>query len=142
MAFGVKEAQHVQGMLNKVAPDVQLFFDDQVQPHGIWVMCQVMKRSSSLILPSSYMQDGIKPYIMWYIKDVEGRARVPNERDVMDVIATRQRAEKIWEKGGDYLADKLDEQDAEKDARHRQKLKDKVHEIAPDMKKAIRKELL
>jgi hypothetical protein len=50
-----------------------------------------------------------------------------------------RKAEKTFEKGGEYLADELDKQSAEKDRKHRDKLKTKVHEIAPAMRKAIRK---
>lgn len=140
MAFGIEAAKMVQSDLNRVAPDVKLFFDEQVQPQGIWVMCQVQKNTANLILPKSYMEGGIKPYILYYLKDEEGRPRLPDNRDVMNIIAIRSKAEKNWKNNGNDLADRLEEQDQQKDERHRQKQKDRIHAIAPAMKKAIKKE--
>lgn len=140
---GLQEAQYVQNKIRELGiQDVQLFFDEKVEPNGMWVMCQVMNRTNRLIIPDNYAQDNIKPYIMWYIKTNDGHFRLPNENDISDVIATRTRAEKVWEKGGDWLADHLDDQSKEKDRKHHQKLKNTVHDIAPAMKQAIRKENL
>lgn len=138
MVSGLQEAQYVQNKIRQAGiQDVQLFWDDRA---GIWAVCQVMKRGG-ILLPDSYAQDGIKPHIMFYIKNKLGGYRTPNDQDVIDVIATVHQSERTFEKGGDWLADQLDEQSADKDRKHRAKLKEKVHEIAPALKKAIKKEL-
>lgn len=138
---GTKEAAYVQAKIEELGiQDVKLFYDAQILPRGMWVVCQVNKVSGRILLPDNYVQEDIKPYIMWYVKSTDGRFRFPSDRDISDIIATRQRAEKIWDKGGDFLADKLDEQSKEKDEKHNQAFKQKIKDISPAMKKAIKKE--
>jgi hypothetical protein len=136
MIFGLKEANYVEAKIKQLGiQDVQLLFDTQI---GMWSVCQVQRHVTSLMLPQHYQQENVRPYIMWWVKDNNGRPRLPNDNDVNDIIVTTHRAHKIWEKKTDYLADKLDEQSAEKDRKHRQKQHEMIKSIAPDMKKAIR----
>lgn len=130
-------AQYVQDKLKSLGiHDVEMYWDQQI---GMWAVCQVYRPSGKIMLLRGTQLPEQKPQIMWWVKDNEGRYRVPSDRDIHDVIVTVQRAQKIWEKGGDWLADKFDEQDKKRDDAHRQKLKDTVHDIAPAMKKAIQK---
>jgi hypothetical protein len=133
--FGLKEAQYVQGKIRQAGiQDVQLFFDPQIK---MWAVCQVMKHGG-ILLPEKYLQDGIKPHIMFYIKDNEGRARLPSEQDISDIVVIATRAQTSFKKGGDWLADRFDDQSAEKDRKHQEKFKQKIHTIAPAMKKALK----
>lgn len=121
--------------------DVKLLHDKNIQPYGMWVVTQIEGKSNILLLPNSYAETNLKPYILWYCKDEKtGKFREPNDDDLMNIITVVKRAPSIWEKG-EKRADKFDELDAKKDREHHAKLKEKVHEIAPAMKKAIRKEL-
>lgn len=141
MIYGVDEAKYVQGRIRELGiRDVQLFFDPQME---MWSVCQVTGKSSSLILPQKYTKD-IRPSIMFWIKDSMGRRRIPSDQDISDVIALRHRAEYVWDKekrSPGWLADQLEEADAEKDRKHREAFSDKIKAIAPDMKKAIKREL-
>lgn len=132
---GGAAAQSVQNDLKKVGiKDVELFYDKELR---MWAICQV-HRPSGVLLTLREEHAEIRPEIMWWCKTNDGQYRDPSLQDVQDVIVTVQRAHVAWEKGGDWLADKFDEQDKKRDEAHRQKLKDKVHEIAPAMKKAIK----
>jgi hypothetical protein len=72
---GLAQAKEVQGLLRKAGiQDVQLFFDPQLR---IWAICQVMKPSGRILIPDSYQQDGIKPYILWWCKDEQSKFRPP-----------------------------------------------------------------
>lgn len=138
MIYGVTEARRVEGDIKRLGiQDVRLFYDEQLQ---MWSVCQVSGQVSSLILPQNYQHDA-RPLIMWWVKDALGRRRLPSDQDVNDVIAIAHRAEVVWDKGGDFLADKLDEHDRLRDEKHRRKQRDMVHSISKPMKNAIRKEL-
>lgn len=142
MIPGLKQAKYVQDKIRELGiQDIQLFFDGNIEPQGMWVMCQIQKISSGLILPKTYNENGIKPYILWYIKDNDSRYRHPSDQDISDVVATVHRSQKSWKMGGDWMADRLDEQSNQKDLKHRENFKKKIHAIAPEMKKAVRKEL-
>lgn len=136
MAYGLKEAKYVEAQLDRLGiRDIRLLWDNQAQ---LWAVCHVLGHAG-ILLPDTY-QD-VKPQILFWVKDAMGRRRLPSDQDVSDVVALRQRAEVVWRKGEDWLADRLDEQSAEKDRKHRQKQHDMIHDIAKPMKKAIREEL-
>lgn len=138
MIPGLSQAKYVQSKIRQAGiEDVQLFWDNQAK---IWVVCQVMKHGG-ILLPERYAQDGIRPHIMFYVKDITGGFRIPGDQDIMDVIAIRQRAETTFSKGGDWLADQFDKQDAEKYQEGRQKLTKRIHGVAKPLKKAIKEEL-
>lgn len=140
MVPGLEQAKYVQNKIRQAGiEDVQLFFDHGIGG-GMWVMCQVMKRGG-ILLPKQYAQDGIKPHIMFYVKDNEGKFRLPSDQDIMDVIAIRQRAETTFAKGGDWLADQFDKQDAEKYQEGRQKLTERIKSVSKPLKAAVKKEL-
>lgn len=139
MIRGLKEAQYVQGKIRELGiQDIQLFYDEELQ---MWAVCQVKKRGG-ILLPKSYMEDDIRPSIMWWVKDMNGVYRNPSDRDISDVAVTVNRSKTWFEHGGgDRLADEFEKQDAAREQKHAEKFKEKIHKIAPDMKKAIRKEL-
>lgn len=119
--------------------DVKLLYDDTIKPYGMWVVTQIEYRTSLILLPKSYNETNLKPYILWYCKDEEtGKFRPPNDQDLMNIITVVKRAPTIWDKG-EGRADHFDQLDAERDRKHREKLRDKVHTIAPAMKKALQK---
>lgn len=133
---GVTQAQYVQNKVRNLGiKDIQLFWDEQIK---IWAVCQV-QAYGGILLPDSYVKDGIRPHIMWYCKDNDGKARIPSDQDIQDIIITASRAQVAFEKGGDWLADQFDKQSAEKDRKHNEKFKERIHSIAPAMKKALKK---
>lgn len=135
MVPGAKEAKTIERQIHAVGiKDVQLFFDNQIK---MWAVCQVEKHGG-ILLPDNYNENGVKPYILWWCKNETGAFRVPNDTDFINVLKVVQQAPKIWAQG-EKRADKFDAQDAEKDHKHREKLHDRVHEIAPAMKKALKK---
>lgn len=118
--------------------DVKLLYDKNVEPNGIWVVTQLEGQSNIFLLPQSYHETNLKPYILWYCKGDDGRARGPNEQDLLDIIKVVQRAPTIWEKG-EKRADEFEALDAKKDETHQKKFKERIHSVAPAMKQAIRK---
>lgn len=138
---GAAQALDIQNKLKKLGVhDIELYYDQTIQPHGMWAVCQVNKPSGSILLLRDTTID-TQPQIMWWCKDNEGRFRLPNEQDLSDAVITVKRAHKIWDKGGDWLADRLDEQDKARDEAHHKKQRQMVEDIAKPLKAAIRKEL-
>lgn len=136
---GKAAAHRVQDRIRELGiQDVQLFFDNQIR---MWAVCQVRQRTTSLTLLSDIYNTPIEPYIMWWVKNQHGAYREPSEQDVNDVVATVERAHKIWAKGGDWLADRLDDQDLRQHAMHVQRQRERIHAVAPALKRAIRREL-
>lgn len=139
---GLTQARYVQGKLKELGiKDIELYYDSTIEPNGMWAICQVNRSSGSILLLRDTNID-TQPQIMWWCKTNDGHFRVPNDQDISDVVITVQRSHKLWEKGGDWMADRFDEQDKARDEKHRQKLKDKIHDIAPAMKKAIKEKNL
>jgi hypothetical protein len=129
-------AQYVQGKIKQLGvTDVEMYWDQEV---GMWCVCQVFKPSGSILLLRGTTYKEQAPQIMWWVKTNDGTYRTPSDQDVHDIIVTRKRAEQIWEKGGDWLADQFDEQDKKRDEAHKQKLHDRVREVAPRVRKAIK----
>jgi len=137
---GLKEARMVEAAIHKVGiQDIQLLFDEQLR---MWAVVQVQKKAKSLILlPKSYNETDIKPYLLWWCKNEKGAYRSPNDIDVTDIIAVVTRAHAHFADGGKTLNEGLERQDAEKQQAHEKKFHDRIHAIAPAMKKAIREEL-
>ena len=138
---GLSAASHIMSKLKEIGiHDVQLFYDKNIQPRGMWAVVQVRKRSSSILMPDSYAKGGIEPYIMWWCKTIDGHFRLPNDNDLTDIIKVATAAPKVWA-DPEKFADSIDEASAEKDRKHREKFRQKIHDIAPAMQKAIQKEL-
>lgn len=140
---GKREADDINNKLKKAGIyDVQLFYDNGVKPNGMWYVVQIQKAVNNILLPNSYWEGGVRPYIMWLCKTNEGHFRIPNDQDLHDIIAVVTNAKAAWDRGetGDDVADRLDAKVAEKDAKHREKQHQMVKDIAPAMKKAIKAE--
>lgn len=138
IAPGIKEASLINAQLERIGiHDVRLFFDKDILPRGMWAVVQIAKKTTNLLLPESYDQTDLQPYILWWVKDDTGHYRNPDDTDLMKIVTVVKRAPTIWNKG-EKRADKFDALDAEKDRKHREKFKQKIHDIAPAMKKAIR----
>lgn len=135
---GLKAAKRVQAAIKAHGVlDVELFYDHELK---MWSVCQTTKKSDVFILETA--RKHVQPIIMWWVKNTaDGTYRDPSERDVSDVIAVVQRAQKTWEKGGEWLADQLDAQDKAKDDAHKAKRAQLIKDVAPSLKKYIKKEL-
>lgn len=138
-APGLEAANYVQAKIDALGvQDIKIMFDKEIR---MWAICQVEKRTNQILLPEYYTQDDIRPMIMWWCKDNQGRFRAPNDNDVNDVIVTVTKAHKIWDKGGDWLDDQFKAKDLEREIAHQRKFKKRIKEIAPEMKRAIRKDI-
>lgn len=136
---GLAQANYVEGKIRSLGiKDIQLFFDDQLK---MWAVCQV-QQYGGILLPRKYAENGIRPNIMWWCKDNEGKFRLPNKNDVHDIVVVVRRAEITFAHGGEALADEFDKQSIEKDRKHQEKFHERIHAIAPAMKKAIKEKNL
>lgn len=136
---GAGAANSIMGKLAQAGiHDVKLMYDDAIQPDGMWAVVQIKGHQSPIIMPESYASTKLEPYILWWCKNDEARFREPNDEDLFNIINIVRRAPEIWAKG-EKRADHFEKLDAEKDQRHKDKLKAKIHEIAPAMKKALKK---
>ena len=139
---GINEAKQVEAMIQSAGiKDIKIFYDKEILPNGMWAICQVNKDTSQILIPNSFNENKVQPTILWWCKDREGRFRLPNENDINDVIVIASKANKTWENGGDKLDDKFIEQDIKKQADYKKAQRDKIHSFAPELQKAIRKEL-
>ncbi len=141
--FGLTEARYVQNKIKELGiKDIELYFDNTILPDGMWCVCQVNKPSGTILLFRDTKID-TQPQLMWWIKNSRtGRPRLPSDQDISDIVITVKRAHVIWDKGGDWLANELDKQSQAKDQKHQKNFRQKIKDIAPEMKKAIRKEAL
>lgn len=139
---GAKEAASINRRLKSAGiHDVTLFHDNNIQPYGMWAVVQINGETNNLMMPESYGATSLEPYLLYWCKDErDGRFRVPNEQDFRNILLMVRRAQDIWDKG-EKRADEFEAKDAQKDRKHKEKFHDKIHSIAPELKKAIRKEL-
>ena len=136
---GLHEAKAVQNEIKRLGiPDVELFFDPEIM---MWGVCQVRQQNSGIVTMDNLDGTKVDKYLMWWIKDNEGKYRVPSQEDVHNVVATVRRAERWFQKGGDKLADELEEKEHEKTARKKEVLKERLAPHLKSLKKAIREEL-
>lgn len=139
---GLNEAKAVLDTIHRAGiEDVKLFYDNTILPFGMWCVVQVKRDTSRILMPDSYKQENLQPLIMWWCKDEHGRFRVPNQQDASDIIISVKRAQVAWKKGGDKLDDEFIKQDQAKEAAHRAKQRERIHAVAPDLQKAIQREL-
>lgn len=134
---GLRAAKTVQDRIRAMGiQDIELFFDHQIK---MWAVCQVNKRSTVFSMESAAAAE---PLILWWVKNTaDATYREPSEQDVSDAVAIAQRAQKTWDKGGDWLADQLDAQDKKRDEAHKKKQQEMIKDITPQLKKFVRKEL-
>lgn len=139
---GAKEAASINRRLKGVGIyDVTLFHDSNIQPYGMWAVVQIKGETNNLVMPESYESTSLEPYLLWWCKnELDGKFRIPNEEDFRNIIRMVRHAQSVWDKG-ERRADEFDELDVEKDRKHKEKFHDKIHSIAPELQKAIRKEL-
>jgi hypothetical protein len=135
MVPGLSQANAIEQKLRNIkVQDIQLLFDEQIK---MWAVVQVRKKSNLILLPAKYSDTDLEPYILWWCKNDQGGFRPPDDRDFISIVKVRYRAQKIWDQG-EKRADHFDELDAEKDRKHQEKFHDKIHTIAPAMKKALK----
>lgn len=136
---GAKEAVSIIRRLRGIGiHDVTLFLDTKIQPHGMWAVVQITGRTDNLIMPESYMATELRPYLLWWCKDErDAKFRIPNEEDLSNIVRVVRRAKDIWDKG-EGRADGFDAKDAEKDRKHNEAFHDKIHSVAPRLKKALK----
>lgn len=136
---GLKAARYVQSKIKEIGiQDIELYFDNTIKPQGMWAICQLNKPTNTILLLRGSEATQTKPEIMWWCKTNDGHFRVPSDQDISDIIATVQRAHVAWDKGGDWLADRFDEQSREKDRKHREDQHKMIQSIAKPMKKAMK----
>lgn len=132
--YGLNEARRVEEMIRRLGiQDIKLMYD---APLGMWAVCQVKKQAESIVLFEKSRE--LKPYLLWWCKDVHSKPRLPNEKDVNDVIAVVHRAQHWFDKGGEALADALDDQDKQKTVEKEAKLRDRLQPHAKTLKKALK----
>lgn len=136
---GLKEARAVQAEIKRLGVrDVELFFDGSI---GIWAVCQVRQQNTGILTMDNLTGTKVEQMIMWYCTNNEGKFRPPNKDDVNNVIATVRRAQEVFKRGGDWLADKLDQQDEEKRKKKEELHRERMQPHVKRLKRAIREEL-
>ena len=139
MIPGIEQARAVQSAIKRIGiQDVELFYDPQIK---MWAVVQVRKTTGGIITMDNLSGTKVEPMIMWWCKNDKGTFRLPNEKDVADVVATVHRAQHWFDKGGDALADALDKQDQAKREAKDKRLKERLSPHIKPLKKAVRKEL-
>jgi len=134
---GLREAKEVQDEIQRLGiPDVKLFFDGELR---IWGVFQVRQQNIKIFMMDS-QDTKIEKYLMWWCTD-EGKYRVPGKKDVNDVVATVRRAQHWFKKGGDKLADELDEQETKKRLAKENNLKERLAPHVKALNKAVREEM-
>ncbi len=140
MIRNLSEAKYVQGMIDKLGvKDVVLMYDHQI---NMWSVNQVFKKPKTILTMDSANMHETGAMLMFWIKKEDGTYRVPSDQDVNDVIAIVTRAQKVFEKGSDWMIDQMESAEKDKYNKQRKAQSDRIRSFAKPMKKAIRTELL
>lgn len=138
MTPNMKEAKHIQAMIDRLGvPDIMLLFDRQI---GLWSVCQVVRKEKNLLTFDSPNIYEIQPNLMFWIKNSEGKYRVPSEQDVSDVITIVQRAQITFDKGNDWLIDNIERREQEIHDENRKKQSEKIRSMAKPLKRHMKRE--
>lgn len=139
---GLHAARRMEKLLRAAGiNDIKFFFDDEMVHPGIWTVTQVAHDTERMIMPHDYATDGLRPTKMFLCKTADGRFRIPNKQDVSDIRIIVKRAHTLWSKGGDWMDDQFKKQDDAKNEAHAKQQRERLHAVAPDLKKAVRREL-
>lgn len=134
---GLGAANSIMGKIKQIGiQDVEMMFDKDIQ---MWAVVQVFKPTGKIILldkPEDYQS---QPYILWWCKTPQGTYREPNDQDLHDVVVTVKRAAVVFDKGSDWMIDKIEAKEKADYDENRRKQSEKIRSIAPAMKKAIKK---
>jgi hypothetical protein len=134
-----REAQAVQAKVKSLGiHDVELFYDYQVK---LWAVCQVKKTNTKVVTFENTRGTKIEPLVMWWVRTNEGNYRIPGEQDIHDIVATVRRAQIAFDKGGDWLEEKMLKVEEDKKLLHEIKQDERIKQYAKPLKKYIKKEL-
>lgn len=136
-----REAQYVINSLKRIGiKDVQLFYDLQTK---LWAMCQVNQVPTTILTLDNASGSKIQPTILWWVRTPEGKYRPPGDKDISDMVAIAQRAQITWQKGGDWLDDKMlsDEKSKKEKRDYEQKENLKYMARHTNLRKHVRSEL-
>lgn len=136
-----REAQYVVSSLQRIGiRDVQLFYDSQVK---LWAVCQVKQVPTTILTMDNASGTKIEPSILWWCRDSEGEYRAPNDQDISDMVATGQRAQIAWHKGGDWLDDQMLSEEKTKQEKRDAKQKERIKYMArhTNLREHIRREM-
>lgn len=118
--------------------DVELMLDAQI---NMWAVVQVFKPSGKILVFGDPKTYETAPTIMWWCKKEDGTPRPPNEQDLHDIVMTVKRAQITFDKGSDWMVDKIEAEEKAKYDENRKRQSERIRSYAPKMKRAIRKEL-
>lgn len=90
--------------LTKIAPDLRLLMNYERRRWGIYQV-----RSSHILTLAA--TGAVKPWLLFLIEDDKGEFRLPDTRDLQRVVGSVTSAHKLWSKGGDWYADKIEAQE-------------------------------
>lgn len=137
---GLREANKLLADLKRLGiNDVEPMYDVQV---GLWAIIQVFRPSGKILLMNTRDYYDSKPVLMWWCRDPQTlKFRAPNDQDLSDIVVTVKRAQVVFDKGSDWMVDKLEAVEKETHDKNRQEQSEKIRSIAKPMKRAIRREL-
>lgn len=136
----VASAKSVEASIQAIIPDIRLFFNHRIKR---WVVAQVKKNPGGMLLPNTVgMPEAERPYTLYVVHDPKtGGYREPSAFDIQLAVKIGQFGREAIAKGGDWLIDQLDKREQAGREATDKKLRDQVHDIAPDLKRALRKEM-
>ncbi len=118
--------------------DIELAYDNQLK---MWAVVQVFKPSGKILLMNNPKYYETVPQLMWWCKKENGTARPPSEQDLHDIVVIVKRAQVWFDKGSDYMLDKIEAEEKATYDKNRQAQSERIRSYAPALKKHIRKEL-
>lgn len=96
--------------LKKLAPDLRLM---KSAVDGLWWVVQQRVSYSGIVLADGMLASDF--YKLFPLKDVDGKFRMPEPRDVEQAKRMVHWGHKLWEKGGDWYADQLEKQETDQE---------------------------
>lgn len=90
--------------LTKIAPDLRLIFNHERRRWGIYQV-----RASHIITLQA--TGAVKPWLLFLLEDDKGDFRLPDQRDLQRVVGSVASAHKLWSRGGDWYANRIESQE-------------------------------
>lgn len=114
--------------LKSMAPDLELIFNPQKRLWGVYQL-----RSRHFVNAWNAPID-TKPWLLFDITDDRGNFRVFDQRDLARAAQSIYSAHQLWDKGGDWYADRLEDQEKARENRRALALKEQTRSVNREVK--------
>jgi hypothetical protein len=107
--------------LAQFSPDLKLLFNPETKHFGVYQV-----KSNHFYAPEQ------KPWLLFEIVDEFGVSRLPTQGDIQRAYESTKSAEKLWDKGGEWYINKIEDQEAKRDQARDEALDERIRFVTRD----------